>query len=396
MKKYENTNFRVAYPEIVGIIVFACLLAAAVFFYKSYTDVKDLFNIERTEVDFIIQAPSMEQVTEISNLSHIDRIVPYYYRSVDVSADKGKVSSHLFIVEGADDIPYTTLSKELLLKKGPGNGVNALYVTDDFAKSAGVKAGDSIKISIDGTEVDFTIEGIYKTDHRHVGGTLIAVKTADIENAMKRARYGGAFIASNNLSESGSYFANEYKPQGDIRSREEFETDDAYQTYLETRDQSDTTKEAFVIADYARELSRRNSGKLLRNLILVIALAIAAYIILALIMIVRTNNYTKTNVPRDIKDNFTIGQETRMYQKYFATLCLLMLLINVAVTAVSYLLGWMELVSIVNIAEIGGTLFVAIILGSVATRKLKERFLIENKKYEEKTRKAQGAASQKQ
>ena len=67
MKKYENINFRVSAPEIIGIIVFACLLAATVFFYKSYSDVKDLFNIEKTEVDFIIQAPSAEQVTEISN-----------------------------------------------------------------------------------------------------------------------------------------------------------------------------------------------------------------------------------------------------------------------------------------------------------------------------------------
>lgn len=380
MKKYENTNFRISVPEIIGIIVFTCLLSATVFFYKSYNDVKDLFNIETTEVDFIIQAPSPEQVDEINNLSHIDRIVPYYYRAVNVSSGKGKVSSNLFVVESADDIPYTTLSDALLLKKGSGNGENALYVTDDFTKNTGVKEGDSVKISIDGSEVDFIVEGIYKADHRHVGGTLIAVKTSDIENAMKNARYSGAFIASNNLSESGSYFANEYKPQGDIRSRDEFETDDAYLTYLETRDQSDMTKEAFVTADYAKELSRRNSGKLLRNMILVIAMAAAAYIILALIMIIRTNNYTKTNVLRDIKDNFTIDQETRMYKKYFTKLCLLMLLINIAVATGSYLLGWMELISIIHIAEIGVSLIVAIILGSAATRKLKKRFLIENKK----------------
>lgn len=396
MKKYENTNFRVSAPEIIGIIVFACLLAATVFFYKSYNDVKDLFNIEKTEVDFIIQAPSTEQVSEISNLGHIDRIVPYYYRSVDVSGEKGRVSSHLFVVENADDIPYTTLSDALLLKKVSGSGGNSLFVTDDFAKSVGVNAGDTIKISVDGTDVSFTIEGIYKSDHRHVGGTLIAVKTADIENAMKSARYGGAFVTSNNLSESGSYFANEYKPQGDIRSRDEFDTDDAYQTYLETRDQSDTTKEAFVTADYAKELSRRNSGKLLRNVVIVVALAVVAYILLAFIMIVRTNNYTKTNVLRDIKDNFTIDQETRMYKKYFTTLCLLMLIINVVIAAISYFIGWMELVSVVNIAEICATVVITLILGSGATKKLKERFLIENKKYEEEKRKAQEAASQKQ
>ena len=131
-------------------------------------------------------------------------------------------------------------------------------------------------------------------------------------------------------------------------------------------------------------------------MILVIVLAVVAYIILALIMLVRTNNYTNTNVLRDIKDNFTIDQETRMYKKYFTTLCLLMLIINIAVAAVSYFIGWMEIASVVNIAEICATVVVTLILGSGATKKLKERFLIENKKYEEEKRKAQEAAGQKQ
>lgn len=394
MKKYENTNFRVSTAEIIGIILFTCLLSATVFFYKSYTDVKDLFNIEKTKVDFIIQAPSTEQVDEIRNLSHVDKIVPYYYRSVDVSTKKGKVSSSIFIVENADDISYTTLSESLLLEKGPGKSDNALYITNDFAKNVGLKAGDTINISIDGTEVNFTIEGIYKTDHRHVGGTLIAVKSDDVDNAMKSARYGGAFVACNNQSESGDYFVNEYEPQGDVRSRDEFDTDDAYQTYLETRDQSDTTKEAFVTENYVKELSRRNNGKLFRNMIILIALVAVAYILLALIMIIRTNKYTKANVLKDIKDNFSIDQETRMYKKYFRTLCLLMLLINVAIAGVSYLLGWMELVSIVNIVEICTTIVVSLILGSTATKNLKERFLVENTKYEEEQRKAQKAAGQ--
>lgn len=390
MKKYENTNFRVSAPEIVGIILFACLLAATVFFYKSYSDVKDLFNIEKTEVDFIITAPSSEQVSEISNMGHIERMVPYYYRSVTVSAKKGNVTSSLFVVDDANDIPYTTLSESLLVERDSADVANPLYITEDFAKSTGLGVADSVQISIDGTDLSFTVVGVYKSDHRHVGGTIIAVKTNDVSSAMKSAKYAGAFVASNNLTETGNYLLNEYVPMGDLRSRDEFDSDDAYQTYLDTREQSDTTKETFVTSDYVKELSRRNNGKLLKNIIIAIACAACAYLVIVLIMTLRTNGYTKANVLRDIKDNFTIDQETRMYRKYFSSFGVLMILINAVAIVIPHFLGWINYLSIINIAEVCATLVVLVVVGCAAINKLKQRFLVENKKYEEEKRKAQG------
>lgn len=88
MKRFNNKNFRVSSTEIIGLIVFLCLLLCSAFFYKSYSDTKGLYNIEKTKVDYIIQAPSTDQVTEISKLDHIDKVTPYYYRSVDVHAGK--------------------------------------------------------------------------------------------------------------------------------------------------------------------------------------------------------------------------------------------------------------------------------------------------------------------
>lgn len=393
MKKYENTNFRLSAPEIIGLIVFVCLLVATVFFYKSYSDVKELFNIEKTEVDYIIQAPSKEQVNEISNMGHVDKITPYYYRSVDVSAGRGNVSSHLFIVDDANDIQYTTLSDKLLEKKASQGSANKLYITDDFAKNSGISVGDTIQLAIDGTDVTFSIAGIFKSDHRHVGGTLIAVKTDDVEKAMKSLRYSGAFVASNNLTDSNNYFMNEYDPMGDMRSRDEFESDEAYQTYLDTRVQSDTTKEAFVTSDYIKELSRRNNGKLIRDMIISIACVILGYIIIALIMIMRTNNYTNTNVLRDIKDNFTIDQETHMYKKYFISFGSFLLLINAIIALIAHFVGWMNIVPVVNALQLSMTIVIFIVIGKFAIDKLKQRFMIENKKYQEEKRKAQEAAS---
>ena len=88
MNRFNNKNFRISSTEIIGLITFLCLLLGSAFFYKSYSDTKGLYNIEKTKVDYIIQAPSAEQVTEISQLDHIDRVTPYYYRAVDVQVRK--------------------------------------------------------------------------------------------------------------------------------------------------------------------------------------------------------------------------------------------------------------------------------------------------------------------
>jgi len=386
MKRYENTDFRVSAPEIVVLIIFACLLSTSAFFYKSYSDVKDLFNIKKTEVDFIITAPSADQVAEINDMGHINNIVPYYYRSVSVPGKKGNVSSGLFIIEKGEDLTYTTLSDALIIDKLSSGSGNCLYITEEFAKNVGVGLGDTLQLTIDGSSLNFTVSGIYKSDYRHVGGTLIAVMTDEISNVMKSAKFAGAFVDSSNLSETRNYFANEYVPMGDVRSRDEFDSDDAYQTYLDTREQSDTTKDAFVTADYIKELSRRNNSKLFRNILITIACVGLGYLIVILFMTIKTNLYTKVNVPRDIKDNFTIEQESLMYKKYFFSMGFLMILINALIISGTHFIGWMNALSIINIAEVCATIILLLIVCGAATSKLKKRFVVENKKYEEEKR----------
>lgn len=389
MKKYRNNNFRVSSLEIIGIVVFFCLMAATSFFYKSYNDVKGLFNIGETEVDYIIQAPSVEQTSEISNLSHVDKIIPYYYRSVNVSARKGNVASTLFIIESEAEIDYTTFSKPLLIKTGSGSYQNPLFITEDFAKIANINVDETIEIPVDGTNVSFVVAGIYKSDYRRIGGSLLAINEGDVAVALKSNKYGGAFVGSNNLAESDAYFKNVYIPMGDLRLRDEFESEKAYQTYLETRDQSDSTKEAFITSDYIKELSRRNEGKLIRKIVFSVVCMVIAYLSMSLLLALRANDYTKTNVLRDIKDNFTIDQEVHMYIRYFVIVGLLMIFVNAVVGILGHLLGWINIISVVNIAGVCIPIVLLYFLGVFGIKKLEWTFLVENKKYEEELKKAE-------
>ena len=382
MNRFNNKNFRVSCTEIIGLIAFLCLLLCSAFFFKSYSDTKGLYNIEKTKVDYIIQAPSAEQVTEISQLDHIDKVTPYYYRAVDVQVGKRNISTNLFIIENPSDRDYTSFA-DVLAKNTKTTDGNVIFITDDFAQNAGTAVGDKLNIALDGTSLSFTVSGVYRSDYRMVGGSLLTILTDDVQSNLKSSKYSGAYIASNNLAVSDKYFENEYTPKGNLRSRDEFDTDEAYQRYLDTQGQDDTAMATFVTADYVSEIARRNNTKLIRNIILSGLSLAAAYAAMMIIVAMRASGYTNHNVLRDVRDNFTIEQETGMYSRYFTYITTLMLAANICIAVIGLVTGWIKLVSPLNIIGICASALLMTACASIQKNKLKEKFLVEQKKYEE-------------
>lgn len=390
MNRFNNKNFRLSNDEIIGLITFLCLLLCSAFFYKTYSDTKGLYSIEKTKVDYIIQAPSAEQVTEISQLDHIDKITPYYYRAVDVQVGNRNISTNLFIIENASDRDYTSFADVLAQKTKRADG-NVIFITDDFAQNAGITVGDKLNITLDGNIILFTVSGVFQSDYRMVGGSILTTLTDDVQSAMKSSKYSGAYIASNNLAVSDKYLENEYKPEGNLRSRDEFDTDEAYQRYLDTQGQDDTAMATFVTTDYVSELARRNNTKLIRNAILSIMCLVAAYAVMLIIVSLRADGYTNYNVLRDVRDNFTIEQETGMYSRYFTSITVLMLVTNICIAVIGWVTGWIKLVSPLNIIGICASTLLITVCGGIQKNKLKEKFLVEQKKYEEEKRKEREA-----
>ncbi len=225
-----------------------------------------------------------------------------------------------------------------------------------------------------GVELSFSVEKIYKSDHRYIGGTLIIVESDEIEGLLKNARYSGAYVSSNNIQSSKDFFQSQYIPEGDLRKREEYDSEEAYQNYLSNREQGDTTKEAFITTEYIDELSRRNSGKMIRCKINIFVSFSLAYIIMVSIMIIRSYNYTKKNVLRDIKDNFSIELEVEMYRNYYIKCAIFMLLINAFVIGVYFLFGRSYQLPLFGALEVGMTLASTIITGIICVSILKRKY----------------------
>lgn len=387
MKEYDNKNFRISSLELMGIIIFLVLIVASFYFLGSYEKTVNLYNIEKTDVDFIIQAPSREQVLEIDQLDHVVHVTPYYYRSVDILSGKRTIATNLFIIDRKENIKYTTFSDKLKIKTDSHYTGNVVYVTDDFAKKANINIGDAINISIDGNTIPFSVAGIYKSDYRQVGGSLLVVLTEELNSIMSSMKYSGAYIESNDVSASRAYFTNNYTPLGDLRAREEFDSDESYKRYLDAHSQKDTTMATFVTSDYLDEVARRNDTKLLRYRVLAIIFMVIAYTGILCLISMRSYSYTKNNVIRDVRDNYTIAQETRMYSNYFMTVGILMLASNVISCFIGAIFGWIKIISLPNIAAVVLTVVSILICGNIQKKLLENRFLAEQEKYEKEIEK---------
>lgn len=374
MDKYNNKRLHLTAFDIVFVVIFLSLLIASAFFWAEYQDTKGKFNIEQTKVDFIIEAPSHEQVAEIQARPDIEKIVPYVYRSADIKGNKKSVNSNMYIIESTENLGYTVFSNSLKIKEKTSAVNNPLYVSSDLAKNAGLSLNDTLNIMVFGASIEFEITGIYKSDYRNVGGTAIAIMQNDVKALCgDEYRYNGAYVSSNDVNATKSYIE-KYVGMGDIRSADEFDSDDAYQQYLENRKNKSSKESTIYISNFVKELERRYNSKLKRDFIISIVFIVGAALFLLIDLYGKPNRYTKNDVEKDMRNNFTLEQEKKMYRRYIFSGSFLYIIAICVFIAVSYFVLGNEIISINNISALVSTVILSIVARSSSISKLNKKF----------------------
>ena len=376
MSKYKNKRLRISTFDFVFAVIFLGLLIGSAFFWAERQETKGKFNIEQTKVDFIIEAPSSDQITEINSRSDVDKVVPYIYRSADIKGNKKTVNSSLYIIESANDLGYTVFSDSLKLKETTSTVNNPLYMSSDLAKGTGLSLNDTVNITLSGTSIEFTISGIYKSDYRNVGGTAIAIMQNGVKSLCgEEYKYNGAYVCSNDVNSTQSYIE-KYVGAGDIRSADEFDSEDAYQQYLENRKNKNSTESTIYVSSFIKELERRYNSKLNRDFILSIAFIVGGAVFLLINLCGKPNRYTKNDVEKDIRNNFTLEQEKQMYGRYNISGFFIYIAAVCAFVAVSYFVLENDLVSIHNISALVSTVVLSIVARVSTSGNLDKQFSI--------------------
>ena len=373
MAGFRNKRLHLSGPEYITAALFVVVLLVGAFFFRSYKDVKSLYNLEKTSVDFIVSAPSSEQVDELESLSHVDSVVPYVFRSVDVASNKKNIETNLVIIDNGDLLSSTVFSDDLLIDGIRQQSDNPLYISDDFATTAKLSVGDEVEISLNGTVVHFEVEGIYGSDHRNVGGTIITILSEDVLDALGDSiRYSGAYICSNDINETMEYL-DDYQPLGDLRSRDEYDSDEAYQIYLDGRNTRDSNA-VFDKESFLRDIGKRNDAKLIRNLLISIACVIVSAVAIAISVSVRLSGYINKSVGKDIRNNFTLLQEHQMFRRFCVLDYLLLMIAYLMVLLIMFVILKINTITALSLIGIVLLLIIVVSVFISSCRKLDVEF----------------------
>lgn len=377
-KQFKNRQFHVETRD--SIIVLLCILFALTFsfFANTYRTTDDKFNIEDTYVDFIIQTPGMEQIAELQALDHIDAVTPYYFASCEADIDGKTVKAELYMVEDSSAFSNTLFSEQLLKSGSVPSSNDVIAIDTTIASKYGVSVGDLVTIKSGNGSVKCKIGAIYEADGRHDSGMVMALYAGELctmLNSKADLKYSGAYIKSNNLT-STETFLRSFVPTGDLRSRDEFNSDELYNEYLELRKDTDYTQSMFYRGRYVQELNNRYDGKLLQSIIGMAAALVVTIIAVVIFLSKRVVGYVKTDLIKDIRNNYKEEQEIEMFSAYLTKTTFVSALATACCSSGMGLLFF----KYVGFVPVGAPV-VAVIIGgvcasSVALRKAKRDFFI--------------------
>lgn len=378
MSYKENKNFKFKVVDSVIVLILAVMFLLGGMFFAKYKETKAFFNIEDTSVDYIIQMPSKSQIDEIGNMKHVESITPYLYNVIDSEINSKTVRFGFYIVETAADLGRTTFSDSLLIKKSTESYDNELFVSDDFAKANSLKLGDELTLNVYSQRIKYNVKAIYFGDRRNVGGVVFAIKTGDLEKAIDLRygadyKYSGAYIHSNNCAETEKWLK-EYKPLGDLRSRDEFDSDELYQAYLENRNKTDYTLTTFYKDKYLKTTHNRYDGEMNRNKILFIVVQAVSFIAMLIYIAARVFGYFRTEVAKDIRHAYSQKQEKKMFSKYLLVVLVLSVVLAIGLMTLNGVIFGIGMFESANILGFMLAILPSILVWAVQAVALKKRF----------------------
>lgn len=391
-KKYKNRQFKTgSLSLVVAILLLAAIIVSGLFAWDR-AKTKEKFNIEKTSVDFIIQTPSAEQVEEIRGLNHINNVTPYYFSAGNAKINGKTVKSELYLVESLEDLPNTLFSDRLLveeIKDQPSSAI--VYIDSSYAKKNGLKAGDNLKLQNASGDIDCVVGKIFKADGRHDNGMLMAVLDGEIKEAIGEAatlRYSGAYIDSKDNAATEEYLK-EYIPEGDLRPRSDFDSDELYEAYLDTHNSADSSQTTFYRDHYLKEMDNRYSGQLLRDMILSFIFIVVVLLIGLIAFTAQTSKYIKNEVIKDIRNNFSLEQEKEMLSSYFIGSTVLMIISTVFGSCINILIFKLPVLNVPLIAAIIAVIVMAAIPRGSMMKLLETEYYERAKQVEEERKRAE-------
>ena len=225
-------------PSILIAIIVTCLLGLllnnGVYLLRDAYNTQSIYT--NTEIDFIVPSPSKEQCADLGDLNHIDKVTPYYATKTNVEYEGRSISENIILFDSFDILNCTPYSSTRCINR-ESDLTGKVLIDYEFYKISGLNLGQNLNIAIGSYSSIFKIGGIFETNSFFDKGAIALVMSPEMKTTIDASRdtplpYSAAYIKSNNLEMTKNYLKTDYKPLGILKGREAFDTDEAYEIYL--------------------------------------------------------------------------------------------------------------------------------------------------------------------
>lgn len=223
---------------------------------------------EKTDIDYDIPAPTKDQLEEIKNLDFIDDVFGYYYTESTVKIGNNSTKTKILLSDMMPSLEFTMYNDSRLIES-MDNLDNPIYVDYEFSKKNNISLGGEITFN----NIKFQVSRIYETNTYYnsaILAPLVGEQKKLIESNSKS--YSGAYLKCNDLSKAETYLK-DYKPQGRLKNRSDFSSDEEYQTHYNSWNNANYYNEITSFAAKESSINKKTSiSYVLGNIISVIVM----------------------------------------------------------------------------------------------------------------------------
>ena len=229
----------------------------------------------KSDIDFVIPSPSFEQTSELENdgNSYIDKAVPFYSFSTNVSLNNKTYKLPIVILDDVAKVEYSPYCNNRIVKgKGFNNNYEAI-IDLSLAKENKIHIGDTLVLQLGDSLRTFNICGMSEDNSLSINPTICLLIPNDVSKQINDDfRYSGAYVKSTNEDLCYSFLCNSYKPLGRKKSLDDFNGDVvAYEKHVETFNNTNWAPEITSLRKNYDTLSVKYSNvdsKVISNLII--------------------------------------------------------------------------------------------------------------------------------
>lgn len=268
---------------------------------------------KNSDIDFIVPEPSFDQVSELPGTNGVDKVFPFYLTKTEVKVNGKSRTTTVLLSDQFENVGMTMYNDSRLLGKSSGDVDNPIFVDWQFNKDTSAKVGDTISFALGGNTVEFTIAAVYETNNIYDGGAILAEITQDQKDAIaenaKSNGYSGAYISATDYNACRSYLTTDYRPLGRLKNRDQFESEEQYNTHYD----------AIMSSGYANEITdfcvRENDLDSNQSSLMILVGALLEAVILIVFNVIMANRgcekvyFKKHCIPKgqNVKPYYTIS-----------------------------------------------------------------------------------------